>query len=230
MLVTALVTQQDGKTTHPINTYYDCLEKLVTIDLPILLFYSSKLQLPDSILRPNVILRPIDFEGLPLYHYYLGCKTLLPAHGNPQKDTFDYLVIQNSKTFFAASAAHTYPAEPLFMWVDAGLLRIMQDVEAALEMFKVIHDCPEPRITIPGCNGWPARLVFDSVNWYFCGGLFVGKAPALIEFHSLCMDIIVGIRPYITWEVNIWAEVARHRPELFNRYLADHNDSILANY
>ena len=106
----------------------------------------------------------------------------------------------------------------------------MQNFELALKCLAAIHNNTHPKITIPGCDGWPARLVFDSVNWYFCGGFFIGKPAALIEFHSLCMDILLGIRPYITWEVNIWAEVARHRPELFNRYLADHNDSILANY
>ena len=73
----------------------------------------------------------------------------------------------------------------------------------------------------------------NKINWFFLGGIFGGHKDSLLKFvtimKELCIDLITS-KNTITWEVVLWSIIFQNNPELFDRYIADHNVTMLRDY
>lgn len=163
------------------------------------------------------VINNISFESL-----MQDKPTALPNTRNETKDTFNYLVLMNSKTYFASIA----PAKTKYLaWIDFGISRILKDATAAYTRLKYIT-IPDDKILIPGCIE-KGTVNLNHVNWRFCGGLFFGTKAAIETMHTESSTLLKA-QSQISWEVNIWALVDQINPDLFQWYKGDHNDTIFS--
>jgi hypothetical protein len=87
-------------------------------------------------------------------------------------------------------------------------------------------------IKIPGC--WPLNPAdinndFTRVNWYVCGGFFIGYKNTLLEFEKQIkkeLKFILDNEKKLTFEVNIWFRLWRKGFIGFDWYYGDHNTSM----
>jgi hypothetical protein len=168
----------------------------------------------------------------------------LPQHCSQGKDTYYYMSLIISKTYLVKKAIETNPySSDYFTWIDVGIAKIINPVEYPV-FFEALQRIATPlrrhRIRIPGCYGWDAeRYDLDTLYqhknspcWYFCGGLFSGHKDTLLIFEEEVKKTVEDMkqRNYITWEVNVWTNVAHRRPELFDIYHANHDISMFHHF
>jgi len=148
--------------------------------------------------------------------------TALPNTRNETKDTYNYLVLMNSKTYFATIA----PVQTKYVaWIDFGISHILKDPTTAYTRLKYIS-IPDDKILIPGCLE-KGQVNLDHVNWRFCGGLFFGSKTSIDLMHTESVKVLKA-QTKLSWEVNIWALVDLQNPDLFQWYKGDHNDTIFS--
>jgi len=139
----------------------------------------------------------INFEDMEIYKYY---KKVLASNTNilspnPNKDTALYNIIQIAKTEFIKKAIELESASKseseneseeqsnIFDWIDFGIYKLfssysefqylISNISKYITMDTIKHDM----VKIPGCwklNSYDINNDFTRVNWYFCGGFFIG--------------------------------------------------------
>ena len=156
----------------------------------------------------------------------------LPQNRNPNKDTLDYLLLQNTKPIFLKRAIEldTYNSDS-FIWIDFGISHILNDANI-LEKLNRSYSFND-KIIAAGI--WQAPINIDIKNevcWVFAGGIIGGKSPVILDFYNECMrQFDKNIESnFITWEVNVWYQVYLNRPDLFKLYQSDHNESMILNF
>jgi hypothetical protein len=191
--------------------------------------------------KPNIKMITMNFEDLPV------CKILdknivtLPGGRNHQKDTYNYMAIMISKTFFIEKAIELDPYNTShFTWIDFGILYLCSD--AMLELVpdilgRINNFLEDPKISIPGCthphvfgDGLSIQEHLSSYPvWWFCGGFFHGSKEFLLEFSKAMYEVldVMKSQNIITWEVNIWVYIYNKYPGLFRWYCADHGMGML---
>ncbi len=91
-------------------------------------------------------------------------------------------------------------------------------------------------VKIPGCwklNCFDINNDFTRVNWYFCGGFFIGHKNVLLEFEKQVkkeLTYIIDNENTLIVEVNIWFRLWRNKNILFDWYYGDHNSSMFVNF
>jgi hypothetical protein len=202
------------------NMYMELFDILAKSGLPIILFVDSSFV--TSYESVNVIRVPL--EELELYSIASNGKEL-PLIRNIEKDTKEYLALMNSKIEFIKRAAELVQ-DDTFVWVDFGIFKLIQNPSDFINKLKYINENTYTNITIPGC--WDSGLPYshDSVNWRFCGTLFIIPRRHIDSFYNHSKNILVGLST-LTWEVNVWNIVEKSIPNDITWYLADHNDSLL---
>ena len=186
-------------------------------------------------LEPEIIeLLPTCHEStkiIPFHKEELFFKTSmlkLPSGININKDTHDYFSIQLNKTDWIMKAHRLFPENKQFVWVDFGISHVCKNPNFSL--LNKEYD----KIRIPGClvPKKDISISFEIPNWYFCGGLFGGNIEKLIVFDFLVKKYTKRIidKGNITWEINVWFEIYKEFPELFDWYYSDHNDGMINNY
>jgi hypothetical protein len=186
----------------------------------------------------------------------------LPHNAHPQKDTRGYMLMQLEKSAFVKRAVDLNPFQTShFAWVDTGIYHLCNnDRIKKRELTDVLQricsnsststslSLPQnQRIRIPGCWSTSPLLQLDfetlvqhkddsfwnSVQWYFCGGFFVGPAALLVSFaevvHQEIVNLVRTLR-HLCWEVNVWSVVYAAYPNWFDVYSADHNLSMFVNF
>ena len=154
-----------------------------------------------------------------------GGQVQLPESRNLQKDTEDYLRLQNMKTEIVVRGLE-HCTTPFVAWIDAGICKVIGDLELFVRQLKRAQTCvlPADKITLPGC--WHAdKYGRDAVCWRFCGGFFICPRDLAVEFNTQALNVLLGATK-LTWEVNVWAEVEQERLGFFNWYGGDHNNKM----
>jgi hypothetical protein len=223
-LVSSLILQRNGQMTHSLEKYLFNFRLVADLGSNIIFFLDKKIDPPDW-LGPNIKVIPISIDELQTFHSMHYATSLTQGKGasyNPQKNTLDYLIIQNSKLELISKALNISDADR-FAWIDSGITHILKKPEKTLTKLNLITHLEEG-IIIPGC--WDPGNRLDDINWRFCGGFFTGDRKNLEEFYQQSRFAIRTILPLATWEVNVWAwmEITMKFP--FKWYQADHNDSI----
>ena len=205
---------------------FDQLAAGCTHDL--LLFLDERL-LDRAPKRPNVRVIPMVPEQLWTFRWAEGRELDLPTHRTPEKDTRDFLLLQNAKLDMLALALSLDDTSTHFAWIDFGIMKIAREPWRFLQKLQALKP-PEKCVLAPGC--WPgvssqtdAEHHHNAVVWRFCGGFLLVDRSSILDlvtaYHMLAED-----RHYITWEVNNWAELEAHG-QRFDWYKADHDDSLL---
>lgn len=192
--------------------------------------------------HPNITFLSTQFNELPIAGL-LDPKTVsMPSQRNPDKDTFGYMAVMISKTFFIERAIQLNPYHSTQMaWVDFGVMYLFgsdllaQEFQAALQRIADFNPFSN-KVILPGCYVMPeatiAQLYRVTPIWMFCGGFFYGTLPALKRFAVLMQGLLLEMKDqnYITWEMSLWSVLAIRHPDLFDWYSGDHNLSMFSNF
>jgi len=140
----------------------------------------------------------------------------LPAIRNYEKDTRDFLILQNSKTELMADAISKFDAEH-YAWIDFSIVSLLKNPRS-LQFLRELQPIGK-FLAMPGCTSKCAPD-FNHIQWRFCGAFFVGDKESILEFHAKHTPM-----PQLTWEVNFWVflEAEGWQP---NWYCGNHDDSI----
>uniref|UniRef100_A0A6C0IAY8 Uncharacterized protein n=1 Tax=viral metagenome TaxID=1070528 RepID=A0A6C0IAY8_9ZZZZ len=167
----------------------------------------------------------------------------LPQSRNKPKDTYEYMVLMNSKIEFMYDTIQKNPWNSThFAWIDFNVAHVFKNIPETQEYIKLIGNARITRefLLIPGC--WYSLLpdssdeviqksVLDTIHWRFCGGFFIGDRQSIVQFYDLYQEYFPGFLfqyRQLTWEVNFWAWLEWKIPDWNpNWFLADHDDSIV---
>jgi hypothetical protein len=209
--------------------YFDHFLKFANEGYPIVLFLDNevKKEWNQSLLNyKNVTtINDFPFNNFPLVSQYPKETTKLPSQRNLTKDTYEYIVLMNSKLNLILNSLNKVETEYV-AWIDFGIFKILQN-ETKIKKLEYIQ-IPNDKILIPGCHKVNSSND-DFPNWRFCGGLLFGKPLTFLKFYELTNSYFEKNKDNqsITWDVNVWAHIEEECPELFEWYKADHNDKIL---
>jgi len=94
----------------------------------------------------------VDIKDLPSYSVLKDC--VLPSFSSVGKDSYNFLILMISKTFFIEKAIEYNPYKTdFFSWIDFGILKIVNHNELYIfsESLKKINAYNKLKIRIPGC-------------------------------------------------------------------------------
>ncbi len=220
-LVTALILQSDGRVSHKITEYFESFRKIANTGISIILFLDEALNI-DSM--PNVTVVKTKINDLPLFKEIDRSTAKFDVGDNPEKNTLDYLIIQNSKTWFMNESLK-YTDEGRIAWIDFGACHMMKTSSETLEKLHLL-DLLEGGTIIPGC--WPVKTShLYPISWRFAGTFLTVERKDVPDLFKQHMAMIGELRPHISWEVNIWARMETLKGVKFKWYKADHDDTIL---
>lgn len=207
------------------------LEKLVALQIPLVLFCDESIyEAMKHYQSPYVHLVKQDLHTIQTYNLCTSQPFELPPYRNVEKDNQIFMAFMNSKIDFLHEASLLYPKKQNYVWVDAALMKIIQDPNAMKERLHDLQTYSQPKILFPGyATSTPIHELFQKVLWRFLGGFLVVPKTLLPRFRSECDILLQSCMcvKKLTWEVNIWAYVEYKHPELFHYYFGDHNDSIV---
>ena len=167
----------------------------------------------------------------------------LPNNRNLEKDTKEYICIQNAKLEFMADTIQENPWNSThFAWIDFSIAYIFKNIKSSQDHLKILSSAilSNDFLAIPGC--WQKIILentdftedshfCNNVNWRFCGGFFLGNKDRVQDF---CDSYFQHFPRFLektrklVWEVNIWAWMESQNIITANWFAGDHNDIILA--
>jgi len=224
-LVSSFVLQKrDIGNTQKIQDYLKRFEYIKNLNIPTVLFLDKTISMEET---ETLKIVPYSIEDTWCYKEYSSVEPSLPTVRNHEKDTFDYLVIQNSKPEWVFKVSRINPFNTdYFVWVDFGLSHVIKNKDNfnILKTLKPSHD-----ICLSVITDTIHPFLSDRICWRYAGGVFyISKIDAEL-FYETCKAVLQHIRPRITWEVNIWALIEVSKLLKLNFYYADHNDTLLTN-
>jgi len=151
----------------------------------------------------------------------------LPKSRNKDKDTLNYYRVQLSKFLLVNKAFESFDyEETTIAWMDFGILKnpgaSPQTMGALIS--RVAH------LDIDGCYFPGFRLpteiksdVYDRIIWSFAGTFFVVEATSfskLFEIYEKRVEEMLSAGR-ITWEINLWHDIAAKHPGIIKYYDCD---------
>jgi hypothetical protein len=216
-----------------LNDYMKLFDDIAFSGLPIILFTD-----PSIIEKFNHYPNTIKIVGIPLQTFELyklaySYNRELPNQRTTTKDTKEFLALMNTKIEFILRASEI-SKDDTFIWIDFGILKIIQNKIRFINKLKIINDLQFNKIRIPGCWGFGHPFSVDTVNWRFCGGLFVIPRKLIQDFYhhskNVLNDFCSQLSYKLTWETNVWTIIEMFAmKDQIDWYFADHNDTILLN-
>jgi hypothetical protein len=185
----------------------------------------------------NTTFIKINQEELYLYKYVDKITNFTLKSCNPNKDTFDYLFVQNNKTEWVREAIqmNIYKTDQ-YIWMDFGIYQMIKNEselnEGITSMTKKYYD----NLRIASCKYRDYTVsynVYEIITWTFAGSVFGGHKDALIKFADLVKNEVIKTieeKHTIMWEINIWYLVKLKHIELFDFYHCSHDIRILKEY
>jgi len=233
MIVTALYDIYNNP--EKVEYYVDLFQNIVESGLPLIVFTDpSLIHLFDNhTIHFKIISLPLnEFE---LYSIAMSYKGDLPSSRNVVKDTQEFLALMNTKIEFIYKATQIMPSDETYIWIDFGILKIINDRAAFINKLRIANERVFDKITIPGCWSYGCNLKYDNVNWRFCGGVCIIPNKFVNDFFQKSKESLTEIcslpNKKLTWETNVWymIELAGAH-EYIDWYSADHNDTILKDF
>lgn len=238
--VTAFLELPDARTNEAfIETCFQHFCKLVATNVPIHCFLSPDFYIRFSSRLPvtkTVLYSFATLEDTFAHKDIADLEHALPATRSTEKDTTSYMKLMNAKIEFVEKAIRVnYFKTPQFAWIDFRICHVLDKCwPVSLGFLKKAAEgtLNRQRVVFPGCwsKGTRADQLVSAINWRFCGGFFMGKTEALLQFYEFTRahyKDVVQTYGTLVWEVNVW-----HRFELDYRfevdwYSGDHNERIL---
>ena len=217
---------------------FELFSVLASSGIPIHLFLSrSYLQEHDTYIKQhrNVVVDFIELEELQTFQDLSRVSLDLPSVKTDHHDTRNFMILMHSKIEFIhrVMQAGIY-STPHFAWIDFSICHVFQNPEATLKYLKMlaITDLQPNLLVFPGCweKGFYKEFYFETVNWRFCGGFFLGDIASLELFHGLYRALFRAVlheKGKLTWEVNFWAYLEEYCGWEPQWYPASHDDTIV---
>lgn len=184
---------------------------------------------------PNIkLMKMIDIYDTWTANVQAGVSVTLPDNRHMEKDTKEYILLQNAKLEFVADAIKENPWNSThFAWIDFSIGYIFKNLKSCQNQLKLLSNATLANdfLAIPGC--WE-NIIYNfhnnNINWRFCGGFFIGNKDRVQEF---CQSYFQNFPRFLketqklVWEVNLWVWIEYKKLCKFNWFRGDHNDSIL---
>jgi hypothetical protein len=168
-----------------------------------------------------------------------GLELTLPTHRAEKKDTFEYMIVINSKFEFLADAAEKNPWNSThFLWIDFNITHVFRKLPQSLYFLKFLstRTYVDNLFAISGYKdkkfkGENLYEILEQVYWRYCGGFMIVDKKLT---RGLCDLYYTSFREFllehkrIVWEVNLWAWLEKYRDWTPTCFEADHNDSIIS--
>jgi len=224
---------EDRSKDKSVDTCFSHFSTLASSGIPLVVFISH-CYIDRIIHAKNIVYIPIELDELLTYKECTQELLLLPKHLTPHHDTRNFMILMNSKIEFVKKAMDRNPFTTChFAWIDFSICHVFRNTEASLQYLTMLSKTAlsSRLLAFPGCwhKGMGSSQLYESINWRFCGGFFLGDKLSLEAFYTLyrtSLPAILRETRTLVWEVNIW-----HRLELdgwnCTWYKADHNDSIV---
>lgn len=174
----------------------------------------------------------------------LGHPIIMPETRTITKDTYEYMVLMNSKIEFMADTIEKNPWNTThFAWIDFNIWHIFKDHEGSACQIQNIayskYGKNREFITIPGCWAILSKeesiipnVILNQIHWRFCGGFFLGTNTEILHLWNLYKKFwpyfLEKYNGHIVWEVNFWSWL-----EVFSGdwspfwFSADHDERII---
>jgi glycosyltransferase involved in cell wall biosynthesis len=228
LYVTGFFNVNNYRTTESL---FDDFKPFLKSNLRIL-FFTDEETIPDEITKhPNITICKVDRNEIKSFQI---TTSKLPQYRNPEKDSLAFLQVMNSKPELLKRASQIEKADA-YVWFDFGILKISKHYDAFISRMSRFAESLQVypnKIIYPGCIE-KERINFSNMFtfpiWRFCGGIIIVPATCLDEFvnmHSQQLEICKNM-DCLTWEVNLYAAMESENPDLFQIYMADHNDTIV---
>ena len=197
----------------------------------------------------NVKLMPIiNLEDLETYKIIKELNPTLPTNRNNEKDTLNYMILQNAKSEFVYKTLISNPFNTdYFAWIDFSICHILTDTEIILKQlynysissFTIDNNLSNDNnfLLFPTCFSKEKsqtyfNILTSHIVWRFCGGFFIGNKSGLEHMYFLMLKELPHFITHtnknsIAWEVNMWSWLELKCGWTINSYQADHNNSIL---
>ena len=170
----------------------------------------------------------LPLEEVGIYRRIIESGAALPVSRNEKKDTIEYLALMNAKIEFLWRALPHADTEYL-AWIDAGTAKHFRDASSWARLASIRFG-GFSTILMPGCHhhAFPWEVLCDRVYWMFLGTLFVCHHAFVRTFYLVSVETLERFlhTNRITWEVNIWIDVATRYPRVIRWYEADHDDRM----
>ena len=210
-------TRNKSKTTE---TRFQLFNQLNATGIRLHVFVSPEYR--NNINVTNGVIQTISLEDLDMYAM---SPQGLPNIRAEEHDTRNFLILMNAKIEFMKRAIESgLHSSTHYAWTDFNLYHVLKDPESARELRAIETSYLPPRcLFFPGC--WEKKVVWDTVNWRFCGGFFLGDTHSLLDLYKTYVQEYPRM-PKLTWEVNTWAYLESLGTH-FDWYRADHKPSIV---
>jgi len=242
-IVSAFIANINKNSTRTIGDYIEYGKKLLHIPNPKVIFIDSdsynsffKQDYTNGIF-PNTTFITIDKKDLYLYEYLEKITNFNINTENYDKNTIDYLFVQNNKTEWVRETIqkNIYNTEQ-YIWIDFGVYHMIKNEtefrEGILSMTNKSYD----KLRIASCKYRDYTVnynVYEIITWTFAGSVFGGHKDALIKFADLAKNEVLKTieeKKSIMWEINIWYLIKLKHIELFDFYTCGHDIRILKEY
>jgi hypothetical protein len=124
-------------------------EQLVASGLPTLLFLDERLA-DRALAYPNVRVVRMTLGELGPFKWTEGLYLKLPTHRTREKDTREFLLLQNSKLELLERATQHDATASHFAWIDFGIMKVARDPGTFLERLRALAP-PLSCVLAPGC-------------------------------------------------------------------------------
>jgi 23S rRNA A1618 N6-methylase RlmF len=242
-IVSAFIANLNKNNGRSIDNYIDYGKLLINIPNPKVIFidndsYNFFFKEDDlkGIYNTTTFIK-INKDSLYLYNYLDKLTNFNINTENREKNTIDYLFVQNNKTEWVREAIqmNIYNTEQ-YIWIDFGIYHMIKNEtefkEGILSMTSKKYD----KLRIASCKYRDYTVnynVYEIITWTFAGSVFGGHKDALLKFADLAKNEVLKTieeKKSIMWEINIWYLVKLKHIELFDFYSCGHDIRILKEY
>lgn len=217
-------------------------DKLVKLDINICVFVSSKYYDIATIRyakNKNIHIMPsIELSDLWTYKITASIPDIsLPIIRTHYHDTFNFLILMNSKIEFVNKAIEKNPFNTThFAWIDFSICHVIKSENSLVRLSTYSKSLlKNTMLVFPGC--WSneqlhhyKNTINDRVIWRYCGGFFIGDKISLLKFNE-CFRMYYPSFLYkekkLVWEVNFWGWLEIQNYFSPHVYMANHDDSII---
>ena len=219
IFVTALINIQESRIDRGLDMRFAMFQKLAATGIRLHVFVDP--EYADRVHVPNGVVEVIDFNALETVQ---KAPEGLPAHRLECKDTRGFMLLMNAKLEFVKRCMDTTTASH-YAWIDFSVYHVLTDPEASTRIRSLANRWyPSKCLFFPGCIG--PGVLWDRINWRFCGGFFLGDRDSLYDLYDTYIQTFPTL-PKLCWEVNVWAYL-EHLGQKFDWFSGNHDNSILA--
>jgi len=242
-IVSAFIANISINNSRSVEKYIEYGKLLINIPNPKIIFidyesYNDFFKNGDTNgLYPNTTFIKINKKEMYLYKYLDKLTNFKLNTDNHDKNTIDYLFVQNNKTEWVREAIqmNVYNTEQ-YIWIDFGIYHMINNEKEFNDGVLSITNKYYDKLRIASCKYRDYTVnynVYETITWTFAGSVFGGHKDALIKFADLAKNEVlktIGEKKSIMWEINIWYLVKLKHIELFDFYSCGHDIRILKEY